>query len=139
MDPKDRFNLLYQSLVDTFKGYVENVMKTLASIILTMGWILTSETSRKFLAERKTAYVMVLGAIVIVASLHTCVSIAYYFRSQRKIDLLSELKDADSPYVAYVEPSYYLSYKITSPIIGVNLLMNLSLFAALFMMIYTLE
>ena len=136
MDLKDRFNLLYASLVDTFKGYVENVMKTLASIILTMGWILTSDTSRKFLAERKTAYVMVLGAIIIVASLHTCVSIAYYFRSQEKIDLLSKVKEGDHQ---YVEPSYYLSYKITPSIIVVNLMMNLSLFAVLFMMIYTLR
>jgi hypothetical protein len=136
MDLKDRFNLLYASLVDTFKGYVENVMKTLASIILTMGWILTSDTSRKFLAERKAAYVMVLGAIIIVASLHTCVSIAYYFRSQGKIDLLSKVKEGDQQ---YVEPSYYLSYKITPSIIVVNLMMNLSLFAVLFMMIYTLR
>ncbi|MDX6404890.1 MAG: hypothetical protein QOH70_2345 [Blastocatellia bacterium] len=136
MDLKDRFNLLYASLVDTFKGYVENVMKTLASIILTMGWILTSDTSRKFLAERKTAYVMVLGAIIIVASLHTCVSIAYYFRSQGKIDLLSKVKEGDQQ---YVEPSYYSSYKITPSMIVANLMMNLSLFAVLFMMIYTLR
>lgn len=136
MDTKDEFDLLYASLVDTFKGYVENVMKTLASIIIAIGWILTSESSRTFLKAQRSAYVMVLVAVLIISALHAGVSVAYYWRSRKKMDLLEGLKDGES---AYVKPAYYAGYQITPLIIAVNLLMNLSLFAVLFTTIYTLR
>jgi hypothetical protein len=61
LETKDKFNLLYASLVDTFKGYVENVMKTLAFIIIALGWTsalpakrTTTEITFRLRCERET-------------------------------------------------------------------------------------
>lgn len=99
MNHEDKFKLQYESLQDTFKGYVENVMKTLASIVVAIGWILTSDKSRDFLSMQRTAYVWVLVAIIVMSILHAVVSVNYYFRSQKKIALLEDLD--------YVERAYY--------------------------------
>jgi hypothetical protein len=136
MDDKDRFNLLYASLVDTFKGYVDNVMKTMASIIIAIGWILTSDTSRHFLMERKMPYVLSLAAVAVISIIHTAVSFGFYSQSQAKASLISNLRAGDSP---FIEPSYYANYQITLPLVVANLVLNFSLFAVLFMMIFTLR
>lgn len=136
MDDKDKFNLLYASLVDTFKGYVDNVMKTLASIVIAIGWILTSGASRDFLAMQRLPYILSLVAIVVISIIHTSVSFGFYAQSQTKFILISGLRSSGS---SYVEPEYYLSYKITLPLVVANLVMNLALFAVLFMMIFALR
>ena len=134
---KDKFDLMYESLKDTFKGYVDNVVKTWASTIIVIGWILTSDKSRDFLVQQRAAYLWLLVAIVVITILHAGVCINYYFRSQTKIDLLIE--DFTNRKPPFIEEDYYTGYKITPKIIGTNLLASLFLFAVLFIMIFSLR
>lgn len=134
---KDKFDLMYESFKDTFKGYVDNVFKTWASIIIAIGWILTSDKSRDFLAQQRAAYMWLLVAIVVITILHSGVCICYYWRSKKKYDLL--INDFTKRQPTFIEEGYYKGYKITALIIGTNLLASLFLFAVLFMMIFSLR
>lgn len=136
MDVKDKFDLLYESLKDEFKGYIESLGKTWAFIVLTMGWLLTSQQSRDFLAKQRAAYWWLLMAIIVTGILHVGVCNSYYRRSQKKFNILiREFSDSDSP---YIEKEYYVSYKITPLMVWTNLLLSLFLFAALFMIVFSL-
>ncbi len=137
MDVKDKFDLMYESLKDTFKGCVENAVRTWASTIIAIGWILTSDKSRDFLSKQRAAYWWLLVAIVVISILHAGVCIVYYRRSQNKINLLE--RDFTSGASPYIEKEYYMGYKLTPLIIGTNLLVSLFLFAVLFMMVFSLR
>lgn len=137
MDVKDRFTLMYESLKDEFKGYVDNLVRTWAATLIAIGWILTSEQSRDFLAKQRAAYWWLLAAIVVIGILHLGVCESYYRRSQKRINfLIGEFTDIDSP---YINKEYYLCYKITRPIFGTGLLVSLFLLTVLFMMVFSLH
>jgi hypothetical protein len=107
-----------------------------AFIVLTMGWLLTSQQSREFLAQQRAAYWWLLIAIVVTGILHVGVCNSHYRRLQKKFNLLiREFSDSDSP---YTEKEYYVSYKITPLMVWTNLLLSLFLFAALFMIVFSL-
>ena len=136
MDVKDRFNLTYESLKDEFRGYIENLVRTWAAIIIAIGWILTSEQSRNFLAKQRAAYWWLLAAIVVISMLHVGVCISYYRRSQCRVNfLIGEFTDSDPPYIT---KEYFMSYRITPLMIGTNLLVSIFLFSALFVMVFSL-
>jgi hypothetical protein len=136
MEVKDKFDLLYESLKDEFKGYIDFLMKTWTFIIITMGWILTSQQSREFLAKQRAAYWWLLATILVIYILHVGVCNSYYRRSQNKFNLLiREFSASDSP---YIEKEYYISYKITPLLVWTNLLLSLFLFAVLFMIVLSL-
>jgi hypothetical protein len=133
LNDNEKFTLLYQSLIDVMNGYVENVMKTLASTIIAIGWMVTSEKSREFLASPNASsyFYLSLTAIVVISIIHAGASIGLHLRSQKIMLLLLNLDVA--------EPKYYEGYQITAPHLIANLIMNLSLFAILFSMIFSLR
>ena len=78
MGEQETFKLIYDSLVDFHKAYVTNVMNTLAFIVIATGWILTSDKSRDYLSRNKTGRWVSLFVIVIIAVIHTVVSVGLY-------------------------------------------------------------
>ena len=137
MDAKDKFDLLYEALKDEFKGQTDNLVRTWAGIGLAIGWILTSDKSREFLAKETTAYRWLLAAIVVISLIHALVSIAYYLRSRHVFDLLiREFTDIDP---LYIEKECYSSYKLTRLMIAQGLMVSFFLFAVLFMMVFSIK
>ena len=52
-DIEKKFNFAYGSLKDVHKGYVTDVMKALAFLILCIGWFITSDKSRNFFKKNR--------------------------------------------------------------------------------------
>jgi hypothetical protein len=82
METDKRFSLFYDALKDEYKSYVEDVVKSLGFLIIAIGWIVTSESARLFLASPKVngfALACTLG----LAVCNLAVYIGHYFRSAR--------------------------------------------------------
>ena len=129
MKKPDKFNLLHTLLIDILKTYSDNTMKTLASVIIALGWMVTSDKAREFLASDSAIfyYYLSLIALVFISIIHISASSRFYKWSQKTVTLLSKLN--------FAEPEYYEDYVITKPLLIGNLIMNLSLLTILFAMI----
>jgi hypothetical protein len=142
VEVKDRFGLLYESLKDEFNRYFEGVAKMWAANLIGIGWILTSDQSRDFVAKQMAAFWGLLAAIVVVGIVHIGVCRNHYLRSQQKFNLIiREFTDSAPPYIEkpYIEKEYYMSYKITPLMIWSHLVISLTLLAVLFMMVFSLR
>jgi hypothetical protein len=127
----DLFDLVYEAQIDLYKTYIANVMNTLAFIIIAIGWMLTSEKCRGYLSENRLANRLSLIAVLIVAIIHSLVSIFMYMMSQEKACLLNKLN--------YIDCKYYEHYIISPAQMIASLLLNLTMLALLFMIILTLH
>lgn len=133
MKKPEKFNLLHTLLIDILKTYSDNTMKTLASVIIALGWIVTSDKAREFLASEDAIfyYYLSLISILFISIIHVGASNRFYKWSQKTVEMLSRLN--------FAEPEYYEDYMITKPLLIGNLIMNLSLFTILFTMILSLR
>jgi phosphatidylserine synthase len=137
VEVKDRFSLLYESLKDEFNRYFEGVAIMWAANLIGIGWVLTSDQSRDFIAKQRAAFWGLLAAIVVVGIVHIGVCRNHYLRSQQKFNLITrEFTDSAPP---YIEKEYYMSYKITPLMIWSHLAVSLILLAVLFMMVFSLR
>ena len=80
MENSKRFELFYDALKDEYKSYVEDVVKSLGVLIIAIGWIMTSEGTRTFLAGSKVNAVALICTVVLAAANFT-VYIGHYLRS----------------------------------------------------------
>ncbi len=130
MGKDELFKLVYDALIDLSKLYTDYVITALTIIVIAIGWVLTSEKCRDFLSRNRSGYLTSLTAISVIATIYSIVSIGFYSMSQRKFRLLEGLK--------YVDYKYYQDSVISLHLILLNLLLNLTMFALLFIVIYNL-
>jgi hypothetical protein len=131
MTDNKKFTWLYDALKDIIKSYMDNVMKTLASIVIAIGWIVTSGEARQFLGEQPVFYHrLALTAIVIAGLIHTFASTQFYRQSRRKMQQLKTVN---------IAPQLYDQYAITFPVFIANLILNLALLGILFAMVVSLR
>jgi hypothetical protein len=131
MEIADRFDLVYEALIDFYKSYVANVNNTLAVIVVSIGWVLTSDKCRSFLTSNRYAYRLSLAVIASIALIHSLVSVGYYLISQRQMELLQKLK--------YVPAEYYELYSVNLTQLAINLVLNLLMFSLLFLIVFSLR
>ena len=131
MSTKDKFELAYKSLKDKHDGYIQEVMKTTAFILLAIGWILTSDKSRVFIGGNVSAYYSLLFAILIMALIYTYAQYGSFYFTNERIKLLNELN--------YVDATYYDQYRIKVLQFIENIMQNLVLLTVLFIMIFSLS
>ncbi len=86
---KDEFGILYQQLKEIRGGYDADVMKTVAFLIIAIGWFITSEKSRDFFRKNRTARILSLYAVVVICCIHVWYSVLTYFSSHK---LISSIK-----------------------------------------------
>lgn len=67
MDP--HFQFLYDSLVETHKGYAAYIMSTTSAILLIIGWMMTSGTAREFIGSHTAIKTSMIIAIVLFLGL----------------------------------------------------------------------
>ena len=123
MSEKDAFTFLFEILKDLNKSYVENVMATLGFILLSMGWMVTSEKAREFLRQNRPMRIGALIVIFTIAIIHSGVSIALWYVSNEKHQQIVALN--------YTTAEYFEVYRLTRLHVALNLLMNLSAFGLL--------
>ena len=126
---EQRFTLLHDSLRDLSKDVANDVLKTIASLLLVIGWLMMSEGSREFLRQNVTAWRTALVVIPVLAATNTVWLIDRFRVSENKVDLLKGLK--------YLEEGYYASDKITLVVMVADTILHLALFAALFGLVYS--
>ncbi|WP_374502433.1 hypothetical protein [Zoogloea sp.] len=82
METDKRFNLFYDALKDEYKSYVEDVVKSLGFLIVAIGWIMTSEGARSYLASPRVNG-FALACTLLLAACNFAVYIGHYLRSAR--------------------------------------------------------
>ena len=121
---EQRFKLLRDSLRDLSKNFANDVLKTVGSLLLAIGWLMMSEESRDFLRQNSTAWLTALVVIPVLAVTNTVWLIDRFRVSENKVDLLEGLK--------YLEEGYYASDRITLVVMVTDTILHLALFAVLF-------
>lgn len=128
---EQKFDLLHSSSKDIYNDYNVDVMKSLAFLIIAIGWFVTSNKSREFFRKSKTARLSALITAVVIGFVHIWSSISSYLLSQEKMSLLSTLN--------YLDPKYYRNYEITAMGLALNSLMIIALFGVLIVILCSLK
>ena len=123
------FQLLYDSLRDLSKDSASDVLKTIGSVLLVIGWLMVSERSREFLRRNFTAWRTALVVIPVLAATNTVWLIDRFRVSENKMELLKGLK--------YMNEGYYASDRIMPVVMVTDTIAHLALFAALFGLVYS--
>ena len=126
---EQRFQLLYDSLRDLSKDFANDVLKTIGSLLLVIGWLMMSEGSREFLRQNLTVWRTALIVIPVLAATNTVWLIDRFRVSENKVELLDGLK--------YLKEGYYASDRITLVVTVTDTIAHLALFAALFGLVYS--
>ncbi len=126
---EQRFKLLRDSLRDLSKNFGNDVLKTVGSLLLAIGWLMMSEGSREFLRQNEKTRRTALVVIPVLAVTNTVWLIDRFRASERKVALLDGLK--------YMNEAYYASDRITLVVMVTDTIAHLALFAALFGLVYS--
>ncbi|MFX0137180.1 MAG: hypothetical protein ACFFDN_26305 [Candidatus Hodarchaeota archaeon] len=131
IDIKERYILIYESLKDIYNDYIIDVVKTVAFLIICLGWLITSDKSRNFVKKNKATRMasIIIIVLLFILNIHTAIK-AYNF-SQDKISELSLLN--------YIEPKYYENYAITTDLLVSNIILHTALFALLVVILISLK
>ena len=93
-----------------------------------MGWLITSERSRRYMGSNRIARSGALTAVPAVAIMHVVLAREAFKASQTKIGALEALE--------YLGPDYYSDDEITQTLFLGNLAIHLVLFGALFLLVW---
>lgn len=126
-----RFDMLHKSVVDLSDDYEDDVLRTIGFLLLAIGWILTSEKSREFLKQNRSARRAALATIPMIALVHVGWSIGTFRISQNKMALLIDLH--------YIDAKFYADDGITWFFFATNLTVHVALFVVLFALVYSLS
>ncbi len=126
---REQFELAHEALHDLANGYSSDVLKTIASLLLVMGWLMMSEAARNFLRHSPTARRTGLVVVPVLAVANAVWLWDRFATSEALADLLNSL--------GYVPEAYYADDRITVTLWITNLVVHLTLFTALFALVYS--
>lgn len=130
-DIKEKYGVIYESLKDVYKYYTTDVTKTVAFLLLCIGWLATSDKSRDFIRKNKVSRISSIIALVIIGLIHIRTSFNAYVSSQHKISVLSAMD--------YLDPKYYENYEITIELLIIYLIQNMVLFVLVIAILISLK
>lgn len=128
MQENDKFNILYQSLVDGNKEYVEFIGKVIGVLLIAIGWLAANEDPFPLLGNKTmmwTSVVLIFFGIIVIS----WVSIFHYLRANKRYKLIKSLE--------YTEETLFAHYRITISMIGPVLFIHTALFIAILVLIYS--
>ena len=131
MDSPDTFEFVFEILKDLNKSYFQNVMSTLGFAVLGIGWIITSDKSRSFLASSEHVRLAAMAVVAVIALIHTVISIGAFVAIADKFTALININEELAIYAEI--------YRVNGWHIAANLLMNLAVFGLLILLIYKTE
>ena len=116
---KEQFSALYGSYARAYERFVENAYKVTTLMLVVLGWLLSSETARKFLHEDH-AVLMLCVLLIALAALSI-------FTTFLRLTRLSVTLRAKLDQLAYIDSVFYDQHRISQPmivaVIGQNLLL----------------
>jgi len=130
MEEKEKFTLLYESLQDIFKMYMDVFWRTFTAIVIIIGWVVTSEDTQVFLGSHNVNTISLI-AIALSGLIHCYSSWTYYSFSKQRMRLLDKLE--------FVDAEYYAHCRISLLVLITNLALNLSAIATLLAIVYILR
>ena len=126
MEDKEKFQVLYQGLVDGNKEYVDFITKVIGILLIAIGWLVANDDP--FPVLRNTVLLNAsLVSIVLGATAISWVSIFHLLRSKALYELLKKTN--------YTEESTFEHYRISSKIIGPVLFIHNGLFLIIFVLV----
>ena len=131
IEAKDKFNLAYESLKEIHHCYTTDVMKSLAFLLICIGWFITSNKSRDFIKNNKIVRISGIVALLIIGIIHIREQINTYMSSQHIVSDLSNMN--------YLDMKYYEHYEINLGQLTANSIMNIVLFVVLILIIFSLK
>ncbi len=126
---REQFELAHDALHSLADGYSSDVLKTIASLLLVIGWLMMSEAARNFLRHTATARRTGLVVVPVLAVADAVWLWDRFATSEVQANLLNSL--------GYVPEAYYFDDRITVTLWITNLVVHLTLFAALFALVYS--
>jgi len=124
MEKRERFIRLYDVILDIYRTYNSNFVWTVGLLSLSIGWFLSSSSSRDFIRTSVPAFI---GAILVASTigiLHTVGSWMFYRHSQERItELTTEYTN--------LQPLPFRVYEIRRSILVLNLIVSWMLVAGL--------
>lgn len=126
---REQFELAHDALHSLADGYSSDVLKTIASLLLVMGWLMMSEAARNFLQQSATSRRTALVVVPVLAVANAVWLWDRFATSEAQANLLNSL--------GYVSEVYYADDRITVTLWITNLVVHLTLFAALFALVYS--
>ena len=127
MESGEVFQFVFSTYQDLNKSYFRNVMSTLGFVLLSIGWIITSDKSRVFLGRSNQIRRSSIGGVAVIALIHPVICVGAYFVSAEQYAQLEEIK--------YVDVTYFEIYTLNALHVALNLVMHLSVFGLLMLLI----
>jgi len=82
-DAKARFEILFATIRDYQQGLLENTAKTAGFLLLSIGWLVTSETARDVLGADGVLRSAAAGAVILAVTLYAAASLHVYRVARR--------------------------------------------------------
>jgi hypothetical protein len=122
------FQLLYDAFRNNHDTYVRGVWSTITAVLVAIGWLLTSETTREFLRKSDPSRRLALFGIMVAGIIHLLVLAQVWDVSARLTTLL-----ASDPYVVQqrLAPEYYRQFTVPTRYVVVSGLLDGTLFVVL--------
>ena len=117
----EKFRLLHDSLRELSKDYRNDVLTTIGSLLLAIGWLVISEGSRKFFAQNVMAWRTALVVLPVMAVTNTIWLIDRFLVSERTVELLDQLN--------YLPRGYYAGGSIAPLPMVADIVLHVALFA----------
>jgi hypothetical protein len=121
---QEKFSILYSSYARAYERFLENGFKTLATVLVVLGWLLSSQPARAFFAVNDAARLTAVGLIAIGA-VFLCMTFG-------RLSSLSRALRVRLDRLAFMECEFYDQHRV-SPMIYwsvVGQILLLCLFAA---------
>ncbi len=106
MNPREKFDLLLESLKDIQGEFLADNMKVIGFLLIAIGWLVTSEKSRAYLKSRPVVGYFAIGCIIIASGIHVLYNFHLFNQSAMTMALIDRLE--------LVERIYYEPYLISS-------------------------
>jgi hypothetical protein len=128
---KERFEFAYKSLQDNYNKYLDDIYKTIGTLIVGVGIIATSGGARDFLQRSPFLRYTILIALPILTACNVWYLIDHRIESNR---IAALLENAD-----YLDLDYFKRYLVTRRLVLRTVACILSLYGILFVTIFTLK
>ncbi len=128
---KEKHDFIYESFKDIYSSYGIDVMKSLAFLVLCIGWFITSDKSRDFYKKKRVIRISSIIALIVLGIIHITSQFNSYLYSKEKLADLSELH--------YLDLTYYENYEITFGQLIASVVQNSVLFVVLILIIFSMK
>ena len=127
--PRDQrtFELLFEALKKNEADFVDSSLKTTGFLLISLGWVVSSETTRAFFIQSSAAKLAAQFTIVAGAFTYIWITAA---RQNKSRQILARLKSME-----YIDPSYLRFYATDWIYLVAALLFVLPIFTVLFFLI----